>query len=313
MPEPRDLTSESAAPLLAAEPRKTPRELLAALLAPTRPASAHLPPPAPLPPPPAKTLTEEAYFKLRRHIVEGLYPPGVKLRVEHLKDVYAVSAGTLREALTRLVSDALVIAEGQRGFRVAPMSLADLEDVTRLRILIETDALRRAIREGDAAWEQRVRESFTALSALEQPVTLETRPLWEIHNQRFHETLISAGASPWTLFILRLLFQHSERYRRLSIGLAPSARDVHREHTEIFEAAMRRAEARAALALEDHISATFIALREAARTLELAEGGAGPRSGERNRPAGRRGNGRRGEGDDQGKAKQSIAMPQSRL
>lgn len=266
-----------------------PPGLLGLLRQPHRPAK--LPPPAPLPPPPAKTLTEEAYFKLRQHIVEGVHPPGTKLRVEHLKDVYEVSAGTLREALTRLVSDALVIAEGQRGFRVAPMSLADLEDLTRLRILIETDALRRSIREGDESWERQVRESFIALSAYEQPVSLETRPLWEIHNQRFHEALIAAGASPWTLFMLRLLFQHSERYRRLSIGLEHPGRNVHREHTEIFEAAMRRAEARAALALEDHISATLITLREALRRLEAEQAAAPP----------------------QGKAKQSIAMPKSRL
>jgi hypothetical protein len=68
--------------------------------------------------PHARTLSEHAYHQLRQHIIEGHYPPGAKLRVEHLKDVYGVGAGTLREALTRLVSDALVVAEGQRGFRV---------------------------------------------------------------------------------------------------------------------------------------------------------------------------------------------------
>lgn len=56
-----------------------------------------------------------------------------KLRVERLKDVYGVGAGTLREALTRLVSDALRIAEGQRGFGVTPMSVADLKAIKRLR------------------------------------------------------------------------------------------------------------------------------------------------------------------------------------
>lgn len=210
-----------------------------------------------------RTLGEQAYHQLRQHIIEGRYPPGTKLRVEHLKDVYGVGAGTLREALTRLVSDALVVAEGQRGFRVTPMSIADLEQITQLRILIEVDALRESVRRGDAAWEQRVRQSFEALSALEQPVSIEKRSAWEVHNRRFHEELISAAASPWTYLILRVLSQHGERYRRACIGLENPKRDLHREHTCIFEAAMCRADARAALALEDHISATLTKMRQA--------------------------------------------------
>lgn len=211
----------------------------------------------------ARTLAEQAYLRLRRHIIEGHFPPGAKLRVEYLKDDYQVGAGTLREALTRLVSDALVIAEGQRGFRVTPMSVNDLADVTRLRILIEVDALRESIRHGDAAWEGRVRDAYAQLSAYEQPLSPEIRPQWEQANRRFHEELISAAASPWTELVLRILSQHGERYRRLCIGLEDSARDVHREHAEIFDAAMRRADARAALALEDHISTTLRVLRSA--------------------------------------------------
>ncbi|AIO36928.1 bacterial regulatory s, gntR family protein [Burkholderia cenocepacia] len=213
--------------------------------------------------PHARTLSEHAYHQLRQHIVEGHYPPGAKLRVEHLKNVYGVGAGTLREALTRLVSDALVVAEGQRGFRVTPMSVADLEAITRLRIHIEVDALRESVRCGDAAWERRVRQSFEMLSAWEQPVSIAHRTAWEACNRRFHEALISAAATPWTYLILRMLSQQSERYRRVCIGLGDSKRDVHAEHTCLFEAAMRRADARAALALEDHIGTTLAVVRNA--------------------------------------------------
>jgi DNA-binding GntR family transcriptional regulator len=212
---------------------------------------------------PARTLNEQAYHQLRQHIIEGRYPPRAKLRVEHLKDVYGVGAGTLREALTRLVSDALVVAEGQRGFRVTPMSIADLEDVTRMRILIEVDALRESIRHGDVVWEQRVRSSFEELSAWEQPILMEKRHVWEGHNRRFHEALISAAATPWTYLMLGVLSRHSERYRRVCIGLDESPRTVHAEHRCLFEAAMRRADARAALALEDHIRATLATVQQA--------------------------------------------------
>ena len=82
----------------------------------------------------ARTLIEHAYTRLRDDIVSGQLVPGEKLRVEHLKERYGVSAGTLREAITRLASDALVVTEGQRGFRVAPITIEDLEDITNLRV-----------------------------------------------------------------------------------------------------------------------------------------------------------------------------------
>ena len=204
----------------------------------------------------SRTLIERSYQRLRDDIVEGRLAPGEKLRVEHLKARYDVGAGTLREAITRLVSDALVVAEGQRGFRVAPMALADLEDLTRLRLHIEIDALRQSIRRGDAAWRAQLQQAYDDLSAFEQPIRPELRPRWEQLNVRFHEALIAACDSPWTLKVLRLLGRHSERYRRFAIGLAEDGRDVHAEHRQIFELAMSGQEARAALALEVHIRAT---------------------------------------------------------
>ena len=189
----------------------------------------------------SRTLIERSYERLRDDIVEGRLGPGEKLRVEHLKARYGVGAGTLREAITRLVSDALVVAEGQRGFRVAPMTLADLEDLTRLRLHIEIDALRQSIRHGDAAWRARLQRAYDALTAVEQPLRPELRARWEVLNERFHEALIGACDSPWTMKVLRLLGRHSERYRRYAIGLADESRDVHAEHRQIFEMAMKRA------------------------------------------------------------------------
>lgn len=204
----------------------------------------------------SRTLIERAYAQLRDDIIEGRLAPDEKLRVEHLKAHYQVGAGTLREAITRLVSDALVVAEGQRGFRVAPIALEDMEDLTRLRLHIEIEAFRQSIRHGDAAWHARLQQAFDELSAVEQPVRAENRLRWEQLNTRFHEALIAAHASPWTTKVLRLLTRHGERYRRYAIGLTDSGRNVHAEHQEIFELAMAGNEARAALALEAHIRAT---------------------------------------------------------
>lgn len=215
-----------------------------------------------------RTLAERAYLAVRQDIVQGQLAPGERLRVEHLKDRYAVGAGTLREALALLVSDALVTVEGQRGYRVAPVSLADLKDLTDTRVMLETEALRQSIRLGGPEWERELRRSFEALSQAEATVAGLEPVRWERANKRFHEALIAAHCSPWSKHLLGILYRHGERYRQLAIRMGAAQaiqRDVHDEHTSIFNAAVARQEARAALALEAHIRLTCELLQEAAR------------------------------------------------
>jgi DNA-binding GntR family transcriptional regulator len=206
-----------------------------------------------------RTLVERAYLGLRHDVISGKLAPGERLRVEHLKDQYEVGAGTLREALSLLVSDALVSSEGQRGFRVAPISLADLEDLTNTRVMLETEALRQSIRRGDAQWEAALVQSYERLSQTEMDLAESGSDLWERRNKAFHEALIAGFDSAWSKYLLSILYRHAERYRNIAWHLTAahsSGRDVHREHEDIFHAAIARQDARAALALEAHIRLT---------------------------------------------------------
>ncbi len=205
-----------------------------------------------------KTLVESAYRALRRDIIEGRLAPGEKLRVEHLKDNYGVGAGTLREALSLLISDALVISQGQRGFRVAPVSLEDFEDITQTRVMLECNALRQSIAMGDDAWEANLLAAFHRLTkAEEKRIGSEEREEWEERNRIFHEVLISACPSRWLKHFLSILYQQAERYRRLSLYLQPIPRDIHVEHEALLHAAMARDADKAAAVLAEHIQLTF--------------------------------------------------------
>jgi len=210
-----------------------------------------------------RTLVETAYLQLRRDIVEGHLAPGVKLRVEHLKDRYAVGAGTLREALAVLISDALVVSEGQRGYYVAPISQDDLDDVARTRILLETEALRLSIRAGDDEWEARLIAAYHRLGKSESKLSRRHERIreWEQRNREFHEALISACGSRWLLYTIGLMYRQSERYRHLSISSPLNDRDVHAEHAELHEASLARDARRACKALERHIRLTCESLR----------------------------------------------------
>lgn len=210
------------------------------------------------------TLTEGTYLQLRRDIIEGRLQPGEKLRVEHLKDRYSAGAGTLREALSLLLSDALVVSEGQRGFHVAPMSLSDLEDITRTRVLVEGEALRQSIQAGDDEWEANLVAAFHRLTRAEEKLGEreqgEVRE-WEARNRDFHEALIAACESRWLRYLIGLLYRQSERYRHVVISHRTLPRDVHAEHTAIFDAALERDVGKAIEALEKHIFLTYESIR----------------------------------------------------
>jgi hypothetical protein len=84
---------------------------------------------------------EAAYRRIRADLVHGRLAPGRKLGLDGLRQIYGAGVSTLREALNRLASEGLVIAEGQRGFAVAPVSAEDLREVAELRLLLECHAI----------------------------------------------------------------------------------------------------------------------------------------------------------------------------
>lgn len=211
---------------------------------------------------------ESTYQRLRVDIVHARHESGAKLRLHTLSEMYRVSVGTIREALSLLVSDGLVVLESQRGFRVAPLSLSDLGDLTRLRMLLEGTALRYSIEHGDDLWEGRVVDTFHRLTLAEQRLQADPSGAfrdWEGRNREFHEALVAAYPSPWFRRFDSVLYLHSERYRRILANERPnSGRVVHDEHSEIFNAALARDADRAVLALEQHISSSYSFMRDGA-------------------------------------------------
>lgn len=223
---------------------------------------------SPVPPSSARTLARRAYQRLRRDIVHGELEAGSKLKLEALVQRYEIGMSPLREALARLIGDQLVKTEDQRGFWVAPLSLDELDDISRVRDLIEAEALRLSIEHGDAAWEQEVREAFAALTEAERdgrPPTgsEEAVDAWEDRNRRFHYALISACGSDWLIKLQDLLYHQAERYRRVSLHIAHTKRFVHDEHLAIFEAAMARNALRACRLTHDHLRRTYDEVRRA--------------------------------------------------
>ena len=107
-----------------------------------------------------KTLTEETLWWLRRDIISGTLPAGEKIKSEVIKQRYNVGTSPIREALFQLVTDGLVTADGQRGFRVAELREADLLDIADWRGRVERGGLRRPLQGGGPDWGGRARAAL---------------------------------------------------------------------------------------------------------------------------------------------------------
>jgi len=214
----------------------------------------------------ARTQTSIAIERLREEIITGKLPPNEKLRVQALAARYGLATSSLREALSRLVTDALVVAEDQRGFRVSPVSRSGLIDLTEARVGIECLALTRSIEYGDVAWESEVIGAFHRLSRCSettQPNSAEAA-VWSSAHAEFHSALIAACRSEWLLYFSSLMYQQSDRYRLLNaFSRPPGTRNALHEHEALMNATVKRESARACELLAAHYRETTRQLLEA--------------------------------------------------
>lgn len=212
------------------------------------------------------TLVEQAYAVIRQDILSGKLEPGSPLRIDQLRNEYAIGASPLREALSRLLTDGLVTAEGLRGFRVAAASLEDFRDLTNVRKIIECSALELSIRSGDQEWEGRLvlAHFHLAKSGLQDEPPRKSAEEMERRNWNFHKVLIEGANSLHLMRISKQTYDLSRRYRQISLrGNPKRMTNVNDEHNAIFQATLKRDAKRAVRLLSDHIEATYESVAEA--------------------------------------------------
>ena len=211
------------------------------------------------PPTTALTQTDKAFGALRAAIVRCDFAPGARLRVDELSRRYDVTSRPVREALARLTGQGLVLALENRGFRVAPLTVAGLADLTRTRLIVEREALREAMRLGDDAWEAAVVAAGHALALADQRVGTQPVALdedWSSRHRSFHLALYAGARSPMLQALVSDLFDAAERYRRFSARHRKGPRAKRSEHQALQNAVLARDAERAVGLLAAHIAST---------------------------------------------------------
>ena len=206
-----------------------------------------------------ETLASIVYQRLLDDIINGRLEPGSKLRLQALKDQYAVGNSPLREALNRLSANGMVLREENRGFRVSPATSNELLELIRTRCWVEEVALRESIRHGDQGWEEGIVLAYHRLSRKqrttgEDSVRIDSE--WEDLHRRYHLSLLSACNSSILLGYCEQLHEQTLRYRNLGPMAAYRERHELDEHLAIRDTVLDRDADKAVELLKAHYKVT---------------------------------------------------------
>jgi DNA-binding GntR family transcriptional regulator len=197
----------------------------------------------------------EVYDVLRAELLNGVLFPGQKLLMVELARRFSVSQSVVREALTRLAEQGLVVSTPQRGFRVRELSVEDIIGLTESRVEIESMALRLAIERGDVHWETGI---LTAHHLLERTPVIDAdgrfHEPWAPVHRDFHEALTAGCGNARLQGVVLALRDSAELYRRWWWALADDRqRDLAAEHRQLKDLILDRDADAAVEALTYHI------------------------------------------------------------
>ena len=199
------------------------------------------------------------YQSTRAQILDGTYPPGAPLRLNRLAEENEVSLIPVREALRLLESERFVISEINKGARVAPLSMQSLEDLYRVRTLVEVEALRLATDFMDPEF----------INSLDSTITEAVRKLEAneiekglILHRAFHDSIYALSGSEWLCHMIEVLWAHSDRYIHLASLQQNFVCSVDDHHHAIIDCLLNKDVEGAAKSLARDLQGTVELLRD---------------------------------------------------
>lgn len=173
-----------------------------------------------------KLQSDSAYEILKQDILHIRIPPSTPLKISWLQNKYGFSIPELLQALTRLESEYLVILKSGKGFSVASVSITELMDLYKARIIIKQELLKQAMQLGDAAWENNIINTHYLLTREISPVeahcSFNNYIAWKEAFDAFDEALIAAHRSPLMHHYHKNLSDNIRRHGRVFGIIMPS-------------------------------------------------------------------------------------------
>jgi len=206
----------------------------------------------------ARSLADQAYYRIRELIVSLELAPGSLISERELMERLGVGRTPVREALRDLARESLVEVYPRRGMFVSRVDVGDLAGLSEVRAVIESHAARLAAERATKADREAIAELLDELNAVEDEhgertlIDLDQR----IHRHVYrctHNPFLEATLNEYYVLTLRIWFLALDRVVRLE--------DAVGEHRELLEAIRDRDPARAEEAMRRHVDGFEQAMR----------------------------------------------------
>lgn len=179
-------------------------------------------------------LARQLYELLFQRICNFELEPLRMLSEASLSEELGVSRTPAREALARLAEQGLVDVLPQRGTRVAPLRLADLEKSQFMREALEVAILHRAVAQSDRTiLGRRLRDEVTLQRAYIQVADVDR---FYASDEAFHRHIASAADCQAVMDEVARVKVHMDRFRRLMVSGVEDLGAVIEQHEGIAEA-----------------------------------------------------------------------------
>ncbi len=197
-----------------------------------------------------KTVQRQAVEKLREAILAGVFKPSDRLIEADLCALLGVSRPSVREALRSLEAEKLIAVAPNRGFFIPKMTWDEVEEIYKVRALLEGEAAALFTARATPAQLRLMRE---ALDDFKTAVKTDSRIEQVTATSRFYEPILTGCGNRIIQEILNGLMARIMFLRSRSMSRAGRAKLSLREMTKIFEAAKRGDAEAARTAAREHV------------------------------------------------------------
>lgn len=195
------------------------------------------------------TAAAEVARIVRQRILSGQYKAGGFLRQEALAQELGVSRIPVREALALLEAEGFVVREQYRGALIPSLSLKEIEEIYKLRSMLEPFLLEHALPKMTPVVIAKARELVVASR------TSTDLNEWAKLNFQFHKALYAPAELPLTMQVLDQLLMRADRYLRMQRYLsAQMQQESDQEHVHLLDLIESGRDEEAVAALRKHIS-----------------------------------------------------------
>jgi len=205
----------------------------------------------------ARSLSDQAYYRIRELIVTLELPPGSLVNERELMEQLGLGRTPVREALRTLARERLVVVYPRRGMFVSPVDVGDLAGLSEVRLTLESHAARLAAERATAV---ELDETDALLAELDGSATHDERSLIDL-DQRLHRHVYRCAHNPFLEATLNEYYMLTLRIWFLVLDRVVRLGDAIQEHRELLEAIRDRDPERAEDVMRRHVEGFEQAIR----------------------------------------------------